>query len=80
MSAADVWAIPSWPGYWIRPSDGALIHAKRGKIRRPYLAPGRTAAVHSARGTSRTVASLVAEATRDGAPPAAQFHEDLPHE
>lgn len=72
MSPADVFVVPSLPGYWIRPSDGALINVRLGKVRRPRTPNGRNCLVHSVGRTSRTVASLIREATAD-AGPAAQY-------
>ena len=64
IDAGGVWALTAekWWGYWIRPLDGALIHAETGKVRKPRTPKGRSCQVHSARGTSATVASLVRQA------------------
>lgn len=67
-SSADVYTIPSVPGYWIRPSDGALINVRLGKPRLPRTPKGRSCKVHTVGRTSRTVASLIREATADGEP------------
>ena len=70
---ADVYVIPSLPGYWIRPSDGAIINVRIGKVRAPRRRKGRNCLVHSIGRTSRTVQSLIKEATANGAQPATQY-------